>query len=184
MVREIVPNPEKLHQLVLYIATMQDDDPTFGLVKLNKLLFFCDFLAYLRLGSPITGVQYTRQDHGPVPEGMYSLLDQLDGTELLMQEVDYYGLPQRRPRPLVGFDVSEFSAEEIALVNALLEQYRGVTGTKISDKSHDFVGWKLAEFKEVIPYSVMSVGFREPSADEVRRGKELEGKAQAVLNGF
>ena len=45
MATRIVPDCEKLKELVLVVAQLCADDRNFGAVKLNKLLFFADFLA-------------------------------------------------------------------------------------------------------------------------------------------
>ena len=52
-------------ELIVLIASLSRDDPAFGDVKLNKLLFFSDFLAYTNLGQPITGAEYQKLDFGP-----------------------------------------------------------------------------------------------------------------------
>src|SRR5215467_9574991 len=66
----IQPNDEKFKELILYIASHSEDDPAFGATKLNKLLFFADFITYLRLGHPITGQEYQRLENGPAPRRM------------------------------------------------------------------------------------------------------------------
>jgi hypothetical protein len=43
---------EKFKELVLYLAEKCETDPSFGVTKLNKLLYYCDFVAYSELGKP------------------------------------------------------------------------------------------------------------------------------------
>ena len=40
---------DKFRELILYIAQESEGDPNFGATKLNKILFFCDFLGLPRL---------------------------------------------------------------------------------------------------------------------------------------
>lgn len=54
---------------MLYIAKRSLTDPYFGYVKLNKILFYADFVAYGELGKPITGATYIRNLYGPTPRG-------------------------------------------------------------------------------------------------------------------
>ena len=61
---------QKFKELILYLAKRSMDDAYFGATKLNKLLFFSDFLAYGQLGSPITGASYQRLKCGPAPREM------------------------------------------------------------------------------------------------------------------
>ena len=60
-------NMEKLRELILYICRASESDEAFGKVKLNKLLFFSDFSAYVDLGQSITRQDYKKLKQGPVP---------------------------------------------------------------------------------------------------------------------
>ena len=44
----------RLLELILYVAEKCQDDPKFGATKLNKILWWADFLAYAQHGTPIT----------------------------------------------------------------------------------------------------------------------------------
>src|SRR6266498_2034018 len=59
---------ERLREMILYICAKCADDPAFGATKLNKILWFSDFLAYFQRGVPITGVAYQRLSRGPAPK--------------------------------------------------------------------------------------------------------------------
>ncbi len=41
----------KLKEFILYVADRCEADPTFGAVKLNKILFYADFLAFASTGN-------------------------------------------------------------------------------------------------------------------------------------
>ena len=58
---------DKFRELLVYIATRSTDDPTFGSVKLNKVLYYSDFASYRLLGKPITGATYQKLREGPAP---------------------------------------------------------------------------------------------------------------------
>jgi len=62
---------------VLYLSQRSADDPGFGMVKLNKLLYRADFEAYRLLGHSITGAVYEKQDFGPVARPLPIALDEL-----------------------------------------------------------------------------------------------------------
>jgi hypothetical protein len=55
----------------------------------------------------------------------------------------------------------------------------GAHATEVSDLSHDFIGWKAAEFNEVIPYETVFLG--DPSTpvseDEIEFCLQLEREA-------
>jgi len=49
---------KRLRELILLIATRSEGDEPFGAVKLNKLLFYADFFAYVKFGESITGQEW------------------------------------------------------------------------------------------------------------------------------
>lgn len=175
-------NDNKLRELILYIARESEGDDTFGATKLNKVLFYADFMAYVNLGNSITGQEYQALAHGPALRRLAPMRDEMlvDG-DIAIRPRDYYGYVQDRILALTTPDLSEFSAAEIALVNHFIRAWWGKTATEISRRSHQFAGWRYAQEGETIPYEVALVGWREPTGEEIRRGKELEELALEFL---
>ena len=166
---------DKLRELVLYVCTASEGDEAFGSVKLNKLLFYSDFLSYLRHGVPITGQEYQKLKNGPAPRPMLMLLRDMQTTgQLAMAERRFFGRAQKRPLALREADLTGFSAQEIATVNQVLRNFQGRNGTEISELSHNFPGWQLAEEGETIPYSSVLLHRRELTAQERRWAQELD----------
>ncbi|MCA9709242.1 MAG: SocA family protein [Myxococcales bacterium] len=167
---------ERLAELVLYIASKSEYDPRFGAVKLNKALFFVDFLAYTRLGRPVTGVIYRRLQHGPVPRVLPRVRDALVVAGRAVEKTTHYhGFEQRR---LIGLDEANldiFTAREIALVDEVLDIIQHKTAKELSELTHEFRGWELAEHGEDIPYSTVFLASEAPALtrDEVQLGQQL-----------
>lgn len=176
------PDYEKLKELILYLSLKSEGDQHFGATKLNKLLFYSDFLAYRQLGSSITGETYRALPFGPVPNKIERFLSRLvrDGV-LAMREEDFYDKAQKRPIALQQPDVTVFSSKEIALVDSILERFRLANATQISAASHQFLGWELAEQGERIPYSVALLGHRELTPQERAYAESLEPRAREWL---
>lgn len=172
------PDDAKLRELILLIAKRSEGDPTFGAVKLNKLLFYCDFSAYLTYGSPITGQEYFALKAGPAPRRLLPVTKRMrDRNELAYQKADYFGHLQIRPIALRVPDLRVFTAQEVSLIDDILRMWHEKNATEISEDSHLFIGWKVAREKETIPYSTALIGFRKPTEEEKRRGLKLEGRA-------
>ena len=154
MIMEPQYSEQKLSELMLYVAAKCERQPFFGAVKLNKILFFADFCAYFNRGRPITGSPYQRNDFGPTPVRLLSVRNALEisGSAILRADVVPGGHTQKRLIPLRPADLSLFEAEEIAIVDYVIEHLRDMNGTEVSDLSHRFPGWKLAERGERIPY--------------------------------
>lgn len=175
-------NEAKLKELIVYISTLSDRDDSFGATKLNKLLFRADFTAYAKWGKPITGVEYFALENGPAPRAMKKLLGIMaDQGEIAIREKDYFGLEQHRVIPLRSPETESFSKDEMGLLFWLIQHYWGRSGTSMSNESHEFLGWSLANLEETIPYSVALVGDRDPTLDEIHRGLELESLAQESI---
>ncbi len=166
---------DKFKELILYVAEKSADDPSFGATKLNKILFFSDFLAYGMLGRPITGATYQRQDQGPVARGMLPAQKTLEreGAATVVQRV-YFTRPQKRLINLRPADISSFTAEEIALVDRVIEALGHRNASEVSMLSHQHVlAWQLAGDRQEIPYEAVFLSTDPPTPTDIRRGQEL-----------
>jgi hypothetical protein len=143
----------KLQELVLYIAAKFDGNETFGRTKLNKLLFFSDFVAYSRIGRPITGARYIHLPFGPCPDTMPKVESAIIGDRRAVQRQLSVGhFEEKRLVALDNANLDVFSASEISIVDEMIDRYWMTTATELSRISHGFVGWDLTGMKEEIPY--------------------------------
>jgi uncharacterized phage-associated protein len=177
-----VHNDDKTKQLILYLAKVSEDDTTFGSVKLNKLLFYADFLAYVRLGKSITGQEYQALQHGPAPRRLVPIREAMVAEQsLAMVQQDFHNHVQHKPIARREADLSEFTADEIALVDYVVSSLRNATAKQVSEGSHQFIGWQYAKPNETIPYSVALVSNRAPTLSERIAGLKLESRAQEYV---
>jgi uncharacterized phage-associated protein len=163
----------KFQELILYLAKRSADDPHFGATKLNKLLFFSDFLAYGQLGSPITGATYQKLRWGPAPRQLLPTQREMkrDGIAQVRRASTF---TPDKTTALRDPDLSVFTAEEIAIVDEVLCELQSDNATMVSDRSHQFsVGWQVAAEQEEIPYETVFLygGDIHPAALEY--GKQL-----------
>jgi len=157
----------KLRELILYVAAKSESDPNFGATKLNKILFYSDFLAYRTLGRSITGQRYQKLEFGPAPKAIVPVLREMEQERVCAQaERSHHGLRQRRVVALREADLSAFSAQEIDLVRDVLGELWSLTGSEVSDLSHQFVGWQAAALGEEIPYGTVWIAPARPLAPE------------------
>src|SRR3954469_10057092 len=93
----IQPNDRKFRELILYISQRCEQDPNFGKTKLNKILFYSDFLTYAHTGEPITGQEYMRIQHGPGPRKLKpTLVDMKEKGDLEVRRERKHDLHQER----------------------------------------------------------------------------------------
>jgi hypothetical protein len=168
---------EKFKNLVLYIC-YKCDPQQLGSVKLNKTLWYSDLITYLSLNDPITGETYRKQQLGPVSSHILPILDELrNGEELVIRGEDYFGYEKKEYIALKKPNLSLFSADEISIVDEVIEVvcYEH-TAKSISEKTHDRI-WKLADIGEEIPYcTIFASRTGEIDTDDVDWAKQSLGK--------
>lgn len=169
-------NKRKFRELVVLLAQRSAGDPRFGDTKLNKQLHFCDFDAYRKLGQPITGAPYQRDRHGPTARPLIPVREELEREGALRIEQRPAGFYKRRVTvPLREPDLSLFTAEELAIVDEVVEKLKGSTAGHVADMAHDeSAGWNLVGQHENIPYATALIDAEPPSRDTL---KHLRGIA-------
>lgn len=174
------PNADhRLGELMLYIAERSKDDPTYGATKLNKLLWWADFLSYARDGKPITGSEYQKQPNGPVPVRLVPVRDALiQNGYARIDEVVYFSRGQDRLVPLRPSEGDLFTKDQLALVDELINRFDGKSASEISKESHGRA-WRARRQKDLIPYESIFVSNSKPSPEAVKRTHEL-----AELHGW
>lgn len=134
-------NEQKLKELILYIASQCKEDVFFGATKLNKLLFFADFLAYERLGRPITGADYMVIEHGPAPRRLIPLREEmLEDGDICIEQRPYQTRIVASREPNLG----DFSRKELAIVDYVIRVLRDIDAESVSDLTHQLPAWREA----------------------------------------
>ena len=164
----------KFRELILYIADKCSDDPDFGATKLNKILFYSDFMMYGKSGKPITGATYFKLPKGPAPKKLVPIRKQMETEQLLAVQIkERFGKEQHRAIPLRQADLSKFDAVEISLVDEVIKTFCGANAETASSVSHREMGWQIAASKEDIPYEAVFLSSKPPTEDEIEYGLEL-----------
>lgn len=168
---------EKFKELILYIAQASEGDSTFGATKLNKILFFCDFLSYRAYGEPVTGQRYFKLPFGPAPRALVPVVNELLEEEACVKvQRSRFGLPQDTIFAKREANLDIFKPREIALADFVMRQLRDNDATEVSNLSHEFIGWQLANDREDIPYETIFLG--DPrrltlTEEEIKHGQQL-----------
>lgn len=173
------PNKDKLRELMLYIASKAESIPRFGSVKLNKVLFYSDFLWYAQTGESITGLKYVKEDRGPAPCGLLPVQEQMqnDGVAILEVRPVFPRGTEKRLRPNRSAELNGlFTPDQIAFVDRIIDSLAPVTAKDISDFSHENLGWRLAEYREEIPYYTVFLNDSVAFPSDIKRGQELAGE--------
>jgi len=167
---------KRLRELILHVSAKCADDPTFGAVKLNKVLFFSDFYSYAQTGKAITGAEYQKLPQGPAPKRLLPIRRDLEKKgALAIQQIPMGNNVQKRPIALVPADLSDFTGAEIAKVDKVIEILRGHSAATVSEVSHKRA-WRIAGDNESIPYEAALLSDDGITDFQIGRAKELAVK--------
>lgn len=139
----------KLKNVLLYIIEKCDE---VWFTKMNKLLFFVDFLSYRERGMAITGLSYRAIDFGPVPERWDRVYSEFPEVKQDLRQVgDYVGSVLTSSQKA---DLSAFTEGELNILNAVCERFKSMSSRELSGISHEENLWLIHHDKhERIPFN-------------------------------
>jgi hypothetical protein len=145
-------NPGKFKEMVLFFAleSQRAQDEGFGMVKLNKLLYRADTLAFRLGGKSISGETYEKQEFGPVARHLLVILDQLSAAgRLEWQRIRRGPFTRKVPMLVLSLDAHpdtrQFRPDEFEFMETALRELARHGGRSASKWSHDqSAGWNIA----------------------------------------
>lgn len=163
------PVSQKTIELIIYAASRLKDKPTYGAVLLEKSLYLCDCMCYLKRGQPITDFKYIKQKFGPTPETAkyLSVRDRLvQSGELEALPSQYYNTIQKRFIPKREPDLNVFEKEEIVIINEVINWFGDQNALEVSNWTHELMAWKLAEKNEELPFFTFLLTSKTPDEND------------------
>lgn len=147
------PNFEKITEMVVYFSDKLSPFKT----KMNKLLFYADFLMFKQSCFSISGMRYKAIEMGPVPINFQSIFEYLankDEIDIFTTEFPqgYIGeqFKAKNDRP---FRVELFSEKELNVLEKVANVFKPTSTNQIIEISHLEEAWKKNEKnKSVISY--------------------------------
>ena len=138
----------RLKNIMLYILNNCDD---VWCTKMNKLLFYIDFISYRERGMAMTGLSYRAIDFGPVPERWDRVYSEFPEVRQELRQVgDFVGsvlIASVEP------DYTIFTDDELKVLNSICTHFGKMSSREISRISHDEKAWiDHNENHERIPY--------------------------------
>lgn len=179
-----------LKELILYVAAKCGLDEHYGVLKLNKILFYSDFQAYKQRGKPITGAVYKKYTHGPAPDVMKRVrAEMVESGDAIEYQTPLPGtsddgepIAEKRLLALRTAKLNDIlTADEIAIVDDVIERLRKMTGKAVSRMSHRHPGWYLPDMEQSIPYfaALLPEAPDVLSAADMRWAKAVAGDLEA-----
>lgn len=165
---------KKLQELILYIAQEGEDDPCLGAIKLNKILYYSDFNAYIELGRSITNATYQHLLEGPAPRELLPARESLEKSGAIsLEPTRYFNQVQTRIVAKRPPNLAKFNEAELRIVREVMHYLEDLNATEVSELSHREWGWRLTEEGEDIPYRTAWLSAEPLTQEQVQYGRQL-----------
>jgi len=139
------PNFEKFTEMVVFFSDKLSPFKT----KMNKLLFYADFLMFKETCYSISGVRYKAIDMGPVPKNFQSIFEYLaNNNEIYIYSTEFpdgYTGEQFKAREDRKFNATLFTENELHTLEKVATVFKETSTTAIIELSHLKKTWKNNE---------------------------------------
>lgn len=142
-------NIDKIEALISYIAERVTN---LFKVKLMKMLWYVDALAYKNSGYAITGMVYRHNDMGALPVGHYSLMNL---EKLNVHEEESYNYDSMlHIYPTQGMDYSVLTTEDKKVLDAVIRKFKNYKTKEIVDYMHEERAYRETRSGDIMPFSM------------------------------
>ncbi|MCQ9205743.1 MAG: DUF4065 domain-containing protein [Omnitrophica bacterium] len=145
-------NLGKFKEVLLYVLNKVGSKPNIGETVLYKLLYFIDFDFYEKYEEQLIGASYIKNHYGPTPVEFKEIIKEMKDKDLVEVENQYFQYPQRKYLPLRPPDLSLLKANEVKVIDEILERLSDMNANQISEYSHGDVPWQTTDDGEIIDY--------------------------------
>lgn len=154
-------NIKKFKEALIYILGKVGAKPNVGETVLYKLLYFIDFNYYEKYEEQLIGATYIKNHHGPTPIEFQAIVNEMiKNKEIEVVKSKYFHHLQKKYLPHREPDLSIFNANEIKVIDDVLQKLSGMNAATISEYSHQDILWIVTNEREKIDYE--SVFYRTP----------------------
>lgn len=135
-----VPNIEKINNMILFFADKVRPFKT----KLNKLLFYADFLHFKKTCFSISGLTYQAIQKGPVPKNYDWIFDNTMEKKMVNIQLTDFGeyMGERFVKTAdAAFKEELFVESELKAMQTVADAFKNDTVNNIVNKSHEEDAW-------------------------------------------
>ena len=145
-------NLNKFKEVLLYILNKVGSKPNIGETVLYKILYFIDFDYYEKYEEQLIGATYQKNHYGPTPKEFIKIVKEMEGKDLKKIKDDYFKYPRTKYLPKREPDLSSLNANEIQMIDTVLNRLADMNASQISEYSHGDVPWLTTEDGKIIEY--------------------------------
>lgn len=142
-------NIDKIEAMISYIAEQVSN---LFKVKLMKMLWYTDVVAFIRRGFAMTGLVYRHEAMGALPIGHYSLMN-LEALNV-QEEVSNNYDSMLHVYPAKNMDYSILSDDEKDVLNTVITKFKNYKAAEIVNYMHEEKAYRETMSGEIIPFSL------------------------------
>lgn len=142
-------NIEKIEAMISYIAEKTDN---LFKVKLMKMLWYSDVLAFIENGLAMTGMVYRHEAMGALPVGHYSLMN-LEKLNI-QEEMSYSCDTMLHIYPTANMDYSVLTDREKSILDMVITKFSAYRAKDIVEYMHKEKAYTETRPGEIIPFSL------------------------------
>jgi putative zinc finger/helix-turn-helix YgiT family protein len=138
------PSLERFTEMVVFFT--HEAQPSLWKTKINKMLFYADFLNFKKEVQSISGCRYRAINMGPVPNNFNSLFDYIAENDHI--DITTTSFPngsigeQFKPNPKRAFDETKLTKVEIETLKEVVSKFKKAKTPEIIEISHKEEVWK------------------------------------------
>ncbi len=155
----------KLEELLVFVSR-HPAVTDVGLTKLWKLLFFIDQESLRVLGQTITGSDYIKYQHGPVPSRGEKHLKKLCREKAITcRQRLHGGYRLNEVHPQREHEATMFSEAELEMADRVCRRLGRKNASQLSELSHADPAWHYADLMQKLSPALMAYGASEDPDD-------------------
>ena len=146
-------NKEKYFNILLFFIK-ECNNQYLGLVKLNKLFYYLDFIFYRDNKKSVTGDIYISKEYGPVPSQINNIIFEAKKKKFIsIKEQINKGRKKTVFKALKNYKLDILDDKEKNLLNQIVKEFKNYSTDKIVDQTHLEAPWFYADLYDEIDYN-------------------------------
>jgi len=155
------PDIEKYkHMILTYLRMDISRDKRIPKTKLAKMLYLADFAWFYENLESMSGMQYRKMTHGPVPDTFFRAIDELEESGKIVidrkesGEKNIFLISESDSNK--GEKIKTLSSAEVSLMKKIAEKWKDKKTEEIVNFTHNQLPYFLCRDNELIPYELIT----------------------------
>lgn len=150
------------HMILTYLRMGISPDGKITKTKLAKLLYLADFAWFYDHTESMSGMQYRKITHGPVPDAFFRALDELEEAGKIEVERKYEEVKDRNIILISETEsnrnekITTLNSEELKLMKKIGTKWKDKKTQEIVNFTHNQLPYTLCRMDEIIPYVLIT----------------------------